>query len=78
VIGKVREFASATQGRDAVNPGLDQPFHHRFSGMQAYPTPLIELRNHQRASVPKMLSFYLPFDLIRNQHSSSFVQTLQG
>src|SRR5919107_1638075 len=78
VVGKVREFASATQGPDAVNPGLDQPFHHRFSGMQAYLTPLIERRNHQRASVPKMLSFYLPLGLIRNQHSSSFVQTLQG
>src|SRR5829696_5623033 len=46
--------------------------------MQAYLNPLIERRNHQRASVPKMLSIYLPFDLIRNQHSSSFVQTLQG
>jgi hypothetical protein len=78
VVGKVREFASVTQAGDAVNPDLDQPFHHRFSSMQAYLTPLIERRNHQRASVPKMLSFYLPFDLIRNQHSSSFVQALQG
>jgi hypothetical protein len=46
VVGKVREFASATQGRDANNPSLDQTFYHRFSSMQAYLIPLIERRNH--------------------------------
>ena len=78
MVGKVGEFASATQGLDAINPGLDQTVHHRFSSMQAYLTPLIERRDHRGHQFPKMLSFYLPSDLARNQHLSSFVQRFKG